>query len=1136
MGHEKNVKLNRITHIFYIGDWQVTPKTNCLRSGEMVKQLEPKAMDVLLVLCQQRHELGHESVLSADDIAAKCWGSEIGDNPVHKAITQLRKAFSDKPSSPKYIETIRKRGYRIVAELDFPDDDAINADTSNTNEWRGGSPFPGLSAFEPDESEVFFGRNEQVATLLTRVSKLVSAKQAFCLILGPSGSGKSSLVNAGVLPRLTHKNGYDGIGVISFTSLDFADVGQSRLFIDLASSILDWDVNDIPVFDGLSAEALASKLQTDCNQVLALCEAALDSIGRPKEDQLGATTYQYAKPQFFLFIDRLEVLLSSPAFADDERKVFLNTIDTLASSGCILIFSACRNDFYPLVATHHSLMRGKDQGAHFDLLPPSASELSQMIRLPAKAANLSWANEPNSTTSLDEILCHEAVNHPDALPMLQYTLQELYEQRSTDNEMQYSVYRQLGGIEGAIGKKAEEIFLQLSKDQQAQLEYILSLLVTLTPDGENITSRAARWSQLDDNPITHSSQHEFVQAMIESRLFVSHLQHGEPCFSLAHEALIRKWPRASNWINEHRDALRIKSQLQQLAGRWQFEDRNKAYLLPEGKPLLEAVNLQRSAVFKLDEEECALINASQKSGNVKRWLKRTTVTLLCVLTFTALFMSVKSQQAENLAQQKRLEAESLLGFMVGEFADKLRSVKRMDLLDGISNKALEYFSQQDEEVTESFFPSLTGTEQNFKTRFQHAQTLAAMGEVAYSRNKNDEAKQAFSTAKTILDKLYKIQPKNSELLKALGANAFWLGQLAMDRAAYIQAKPFFYRYLEYSQSMVDLAADDIDAQWELSYANLAIGSVNTKLQQHKIAKNAFETALAIQYELTQNIPVNDISHSYVTDTLEWLAETDEQLGNLQQAAITRKKIQLILTTLLNTHQSNGDLLEALAYSYLNNTNVLYYLGQYNAANQAALSAKANLNKLLQQDPSNEIWQLDLLGANALNLYLSSLTRSAPSNQSIALSDFKRVLARARIYYTSITIIIKGYQLNGNWALAEHAIKLATSKFEQLLREQPANQLLLTALSNVYLLAAKQDEHAQNQVGAASTTNATSNTHSDKRQACQQAVNLLQPIVTDDSGYEVLLPYVQAHDCLKQQDKVRPLIDKLALMQTKNYRF
>ncbi|WP_158768451.1 winged helix-turn-helix domain-containing protein [Paraglaciecola sp. L1A13] len=1122
----------KITNIFYIGDWQVTPTTNCVRSGDTVKQLEPKAMDVLLLLCQQRHEYGAEQVLSADDIADKCWGNDIGDNPVHKAITQLRKAFNDKPSAPKYIETIRKRGYRIVAELDFPNAEATNSEKPSINDWQGGSPFPGLSAFEPDESKVFFGRNEQITTLLTRVSTLICAKQAFCLILGPSGSGKSSLVNAGILPRLTHKNGYDGLGVVSFTSLDFADVSQSRLFIDLASSILDWDANDIPVFDGLSAEALANMLQKDCCEVIAMCERALGSI----KEQSGASTFQYAKPQFFLFIDRLEVLLSSPAFEDDERKIFLNTIDTLATSGCILIFSACRNDFYPLVVKYPTLMAGKERGAHFDLLPPTPSELSQMIRLPAQAANLSWTIEPNSTSPLDEVLCYEAANHPDALPMLQYTLQELYEQRSVDNEMLYSVYRKLGGIEGAIGKKAEEIYLQLSTEQQAQLEFLLSLLVTLNPDGETITSRAARWSQLDDNPLKHSSQHQFVQAMVESRLFVSHLQNGEPCFSLAHEALLRKWARAAKWISDHREGLQIKSRLQQLAGRWQFEDKNKAYLLAEGKPLQEALSLQRSLVFTLEENERGLIKASQKSGNIKRWLKRTTVTLLCVLTFTALFMSVKSQQAESLAQQKRLEAESLLGFMVGEFADKLRSVKRMDLLDGISNKALEYFSQQDEEVEASLFPSLTSTEQNFKTRSQHAQTLAAMGEVAYSRNKNDEAKQAFASAQTILDKLYKIQPENSELLKALGANAFWLGQLAMDRAEFTSAKPHFEEYLSFSKLMNQLKPNSDDAKLELSYAYLAMGAVTNKLQTLSEAKVAFEKALSLQYQLVDGISDTDISHLKVANTLEWLAETEEQLGSLQQAVHTREKVQNIIANLLITHSDNANLIESLAYSYLNNANVLYYLGQYNAANRSALSAKANLDTLLLQDPSNEIWQLDLLSAHAINLYLSALTHSAPSNQSIALVDFERILARARIYYTSITIIIKGYQLNGNWALAERAITLATSKLEQLLSEQPANQLLSTALSHVYLLAAKQDEHTQNQEGAASTTNATSNAKSNKRIACQQAANLLRPIVTDNSSYEVLLPYVQAHDCLQQQDKVRPFVDKLALMQIKNYSF
>ncbi|WP_346766539.1 winged helix-turn-helix domain-containing protein [Paraglaciecola sp. 20A4] len=1119
----------KIINIFYIGDWQVTPTTNCVRAGDIVKQLEPKAMDVLLLLCQQRHEYGAEQVLSADVIADKCWGNDIGDNPVHKAITQLRKAFDDKPSAPKYIETIRKRGYRIVAELDFPLEDVTSSKPKLQKTWQGGSPFPGLSAFETNESDVFFGRNEQITTLLSRVSTLVSAKRAFCLILGPSGSGKSSLVNAGLLARLNRRNGYDGIGVVSYTSLDFADVSQSRLFMDLASALLDWDVNDCPVFDGLSADALAVTLQTNCQHVIALCTKAIASLKERPEGQQA----QHANPQFFLFIDRLEVLLSSPAFTIDERTLFLATIDTLATSGCILIFSACRNDFYPLVVTYPTLMAGKEQGAHFDLLPPTPSELSQMIRLPAQAANLSWTVEPNSTSPLDEVLCYEAANHPDALPMLQYTLQELYEQRSDDNEMLYSVYRKLGGIEGAIGKKAEQIYLQLSTEQQAQLEFILSLLVTLNPDGETITSRAARWSQLDDNPLKHSSQHQFVQAMVESRLFVSHLQNGEPCFSLAHEALLRKWARAAKWISDHREGLQIKSRLQQLAGRWQFEDKNKAYLLAEGKPLQEALSLQRSLVFTLEENEHSLIRASQKSGNIKRWLKRTTVTLLCVLTFTALFMSVKSQQAESLAQQKRLEAESLLGFMVGEFADKLRSVKRMDLLDGISNKALEYFSQQDEDNGASSVFSFTDPEQNFKTRFQHAQTLGAMGEVAYSRNKNDEAQQGFTSAKVILETLFKEKPENTELLKTLGANAFWLGQLASDKAEFTVAKPYFESYLKYSQLMNELALEDkeaSEAKLELSYAYLAIGAINSKVQDHNAAQEAFERALAIQYQLVKDVPQTDISHLKIANTLEWLAETEEQLGDLRQSVRSREKVQNIITNLLVSHSGNGNLIESLAYSYLNNANVLYYLGQYTAANQAALSSKANLDTLLLQDPSNELWQLDLLGAHVFNSYLTTLIHHRASTQSISWSDFQRILARAERFYSSIPIIIKSYQLKSDWDLAYRAITLAKSKLQQLLIEHPSNQLLLSALSNVYLLEAKQKLQTQSQAGSLSTTN------TNKLEACKRAITLLQPIVTDNSSYEVLLPYVQAHECLRKLDKVGHFVEKLALMQIKNYNF
>jgi DNA-binding winged helix-turn-helix (wHTH) protein len=1090
------------TRIFFLGNWQVNPRTNTLLRGELVKTLEPKAMDVLRLLCAHQGQ-----VLSADDIADQCWGDvDIGDNPVHKAINQLRKALDDKPGTPTYIATIRKRGYHIIAALDFPLDETLKAEKNN---WHGASPFPGLLAFAPKDAPLFFGRNEQIATLLAGLSKQVSTGHAFCLILGPSGTGKSSLVNAGLLPALTRKNGYDGIGLESFTSIDFADISHQRLFVDLASAMLDWDVNEQPVFTGMSADKLAQQLQNDDKASIQQCLNAL------KQSQ-----QTYSKPRFLLFIDRLEVLLSSTVFSDDERGAFLGLIEKLATSGAIIVVSACRNDFYPLVVNYPSLMVNKANGAHLDLLAPSRPELLQMIRLPAVAANLTWSVDADSASPLDQMLCDEAANNPDALPMLQYTLQELYLQRSEADELQVSVYTALGGIAGAIGKKAEEIYQLLPGEQQSQLAAVLSRLVTVSPDRETITSRSARWSEL-----SQTSETSFVRAMVNSRLFVSHLQNDEACFSLAHEALLRRWPRASEWISTHKDSLVIKSRLQQLTQRWLKEDKSSAYLLPQGKPLEEALSLQDMPVFTLDTNELALLNTSQQKVRTKRWLTGSTFALLCVLTLTAILMSVKSQQAEGLALQKRLEAESLLGFMVGELADKLRSVKRMDLLDGISNKALEYFSQQEDEYNDSSFFSLSDSSLNFKARFQHAQTLGAMGEVAYSRAKNDEAEQAFIAAKVILDKLYVDQAENLELLKTLGANAYWLGQLATDEAALTEAKLFFGLYLEYSQAMVKHYSDDKVAQLELSYAYLAMGSVNIKLQHPSVAKIAFEKALDIQYELAKTLSKDDISHANIADTLEWLAETEEQLGDLQKAKQTRQRVQTILAALLTSHFDNGDLLETQAYSYFNHANNLYYLTDYLAANQAILSSITHLNTMLAQDPSNKVWQLQLLSAKAFQHYLAKIGHVESSIPLISLDDFQIILKGAETSSSLIAIIIKSYQINDRWNMAQNAIKLAIPMIEELLASQTNNINLRSSLANIYLTQAKQV-----------SSNKLIDRNKAKFDACQQAILTIQPIISTFSSFELLLPYVQAHDCLGKLMEVQSYVDILAKMQISNYQF
>ncbi|WP_289028245.1 winged helix-turn-helix domain-containing protein [uncultured Paraglaciecola sp.] len=1071
--------------LFFLQDWQVNPSTNTLQRGEQTKQLEPKAMDVLLLLCNQQG-----NVLSADEIATQCWGGiDIGDNPVHKAVTQLRKALGDKASAPTYIETIRKRGYHIIAQLDFPLDEELKAEQST---WHDASPFPGLVPFSAKDAQVFFGRNEQIATLLEIISNQVTAKHAFTLILGPSGTGKSSLVNAGLLPRLASENGYNGIGVVSHTSIDFADISQERLFIDLASAMLDWDVNDHPVFDGLSAENLAEQLQNNIAVSIQQCVKALQGA------QNG-----YGTSQFLLFIDRLEVLLSSPIFSDTERLTFLHLIEALTTSEAIIVVSACRNDFYPLVVNHPSLMANKGAGGHFDLLAPTRAELMQMIRLPAVAANLTWSTDKVTAIPLDQLLCDEAAHNPDALPMLQYTLQELYLQRNDADELQVSVYKALGGIEGAIGKKAEEVYQQLTPEHQNQFAYVLSLLVTLNLDSETITSCAARWSQLDSK-----AAKEFVQAMVDSRLFVSHLQNSEPCFSLAHEALLRRWNRASEWISDHQDSLLIKSRLQQQSERWLQEGKNSAYLLAKGKPLLEAQSLKQNKVFVLEANEHALIDASLKRLNLIHWFRRATFSLLCVLTVTAIWMSVKSYQAEALAQQKRLEAESLLGFMVGEFADKLRSVKRMDLLDGISNKALEYFSQQDDSYQDGGLFSLADNEQNFKAQFQHAQTLGAMGEVAYSRAKNDEAKQAFSSAKAILDKLYIEQPENMELLKTLGANAFWLGQLAYDQSDFDKAQPLFELYRNYSESINILEPNYVDGWVELYYAHSTLGSLYLKKQEYTLAKQAFEASLKLNNKAISRYPKDSIFRSDKADTLSWLATTEQHLGNLNNVLSLIQQGQTELEQMLESEPNNANILETLAFSYWQQGIMLDYLGQHSLAYSKTTRALMIIQRALEQDPANKQWGEKQLGIQVFQLLISSKLKDHTQLNNSDLSEMVDNILELTFSKPLLAIDMLHYYRINNLFSKSHGGKLFNfaEKFiqEQLIQNENDPQYI-SALAELRILEAYL-----------ATAN---NNFILKNNACQQAIVLLAPLVANSRNVEYLVPFSIAHSCLNTQNEI-----------------
>jgi DNA-binding winged helix-turn-helix (wHTH) protein len=150
---------------FQFGAWKVEPRSNSLLKGEERQTLEPRAMEVLLFICKQ-----NGAVVSSDAILEACWGSSLsGDNPVHKTIAQLRRALGDDSKTPSYIETIRKRGYRAVAEV-------VEEHAAASGAWMASSPFRGLQAFEEQHAGIFFGRQRVTSqlqqTLQAQLAKL----------------------------------------------------------------------------------------------------------------------------------------------------------------------------------------------------------------------------------------------------------------------------------------------------------------------------------------------------------------------------------------------------------------------------------------------------------------------------------------------------------------------------------------------------------------------------------------------------------------------------------------------------------------------------------------------------------------------------------------------------------------------------------------------------------------------------------------------------------------------------------------------------------------------------------------------------------------------------------------------------
>jgi hypothetical protein len=282
-----------------------------------------------------------------------------------------------------------------------------------------GSPFRGLQPFDAGHADVFFGRRRVIERARERLADAARRGTPFLLVLGTSGSGKSSRARAGLLPRLTQPGAVEGVDVWRSAVMRPSE-GDSPLHALARALYQSGAVPELAEGDNPAppdfAALLASAPEAAARAVrLALVRgtaamAAREGFDRPVNALL------------LLLVDQFEEALSPEA-----RDGFAQVLCALAATGVVWIVATLRSDLYAPFQASAALTALRDGGAQLDLLPPSAAELGEIVTGPAAAAGLRFGARPDGTT-LDEELT-AAADQPGALPLLQLALDALFEAR-----------------------------------------------------------------------------------------------------------------------------------------------------------------------------------------------------------------------------------------------------------------------------------------------------------------------------------------------------------------------------------------------------------------------------------------------------------------------------------------------------------------------------------------------------------------------------------------------------------------------------------------------------------------------------------------------------------------------------------
>jgi len=942
---------------FRIGPVLVHPERLAIERDGMEIALEPRIMELLVALAEHAGE-----VIGAERLLIEVWrGTFYGDNPVHRAIGVLRRQLGDDPRNPAFIETIRKRGYRLIAPVAFPED--YRRSPLQIDGWAGRNPYLGLAAYDAEHAAVFFGRSRLTADVLGALRRQQEMHRRFLLLVGASGCGKTSLLRAAVLPLLRQSGGFDGLHALSVAHCDFAAASERDPMFPLAAALAAWRLDERPVFAPEPTQCLADRLSRSPAHVAE----ALDEAWRRRVSRNDS-----AHAHLLLLIDHAEALVASERVDDAQRRRVWAAIEAVcahARGTCLMVvrgdFHAALIDALPGIAEH----KGSD--GHIDVTPPRPGEIAQIVRMPAYLAGLSFEEDPNTGARLDDVLRDAAADRPDTLPLLQYTLHALYERRSAEGQLTFEAYRAIGGLEGAVAHRAEAVFAALPADVRAQLDHVLAQLIVIQPDSDSVSARRVPWTALQTN-----AAKALVDAFVKGRLFVGAQTEGGPNFGVAHEALLRQWPRAREWARDNRRLLQAHSRLVRAAAHWEGAGRSDDHLLHHGQPLEEALEVERRLPSQVSAIERSLIAASQRDKRRRRRRNQLATAILIVLSATASALALWASNAQHQAELRRAETQRLSDFMLVELADKLRPLGDASLLAEVSQRVLAAQDRGDE-------ASLATADLVNRSR-----ALRTLGEVLMEKARLADARAAFVAADRIAIAALEREPKNPTVLSEAGITAYWLGYDHFTRSEYAQAERYWRRYLDRTGDLLNLEPSRAEWLVERSYALNNLGTLAREQGRSEAAIRHFRASATLKQRALATRPDDANLRYELIDTLSWISSAQEPLGQLRLSAAGNAEQIAMLRALVAANPEALAWERRLATSLRRHAANEINLGRVETARVMLDESVARLDALLPKAPDKRVWRRDLAHA----LMDRAELRRLSGDRTAAIADLQRAVA------------------------------------------------------------------------------------------------------------------------------------------------